>query len=402
MSKHLVFSILVLQLASWSRLAFAQQTTGGSTMPDGSEEITIASLPDSECRLTSQATGRTTAVPVDDVGIVHVWATRSLTSDRYAVTCNEGGSTVSYEFDRMDSSTFNPATPRVAPTRRKTVPAIANPMAIDPADVRALGYPPRPDPSTPLFKKWLDIVTKSHTKIEIHGTPQPNLHFDPQSLSSHGRWDGIALTNSGRLSLSVGTFTIPYFSSTGDGSDAGMWSGLGGWGGGAIIQDGVYWYANNNAFAPAVFVEYFPEGAIFLNFYIRLGDNVDFWAWEGDANCNYGPGFTGYGCFWFEDKTLSTNSMGDFFRPMPQGVTFSGPTAEGIIERSSNKTRLAQWPANGAFMALDIYDWNWGYHDITNAPDTLIYMTNNSNQSLAEAVNGQHNNMIQFQYYHSL
>jgi hypothetical protein len=127
---------------------------------------------------------------------------------------------------------------------------------------------------------------------------------------------------------------------------------------------------------------------------------VDFWAWEGDASCNYGPLSQGFGCFWYENKDLGT-AVGTFAVAKPaSAAAFNGATAEGIIERV-NGANLAKWPAGGAFLSLDGWDWNWGYHDISANPDWNSTLQNSSSQTLATAANYNGANEMSFTWVRS-
>jgi hypothetical protein len=45
---------------------------------------------------------------------------------------------------------------------------------------------------------------------------------------------------------------------------------------------------------------------------------------------------------------------------------------------------------------LDAYDWNWGYHNITNQPDLNITLKNSAGSTVATAGNFGGTNTMQF------
>jgi hypothetical protein len=167
-----------------------------------------------------------------------------------------------------------------------------------------------------------------------------------------------------------------------------------------VIQDGVYYQVTSNVGHLRAWYEYYPGPATYTNFVLSPYDSVDFWAWEGDSGCNYGPNPAGYGCFWYENKTAGTTN-GIFAVKIPAGApAFTGATAEGVIERV-NGAYLASWATDSAFMALDAHDWSWGYHDIFNGPDLNMTLDNAGGAALATAANVGDTNSMQFNWVKS-
>jgi hypothetical protein len=385
--RRLLNIVLFLVVSSISSITVRSLAQAPRPLEDGQQEITVASLPGSVCNLQSAAKPAEVAfVIADDEGIVHVWASRSLTSDRYTLTCDEDKISATHDFDLNDSAAFVPAKPRVPSTTRTTLMPLQNPMALEPAQVIKAGYPPRPDPASPLYKKWLDIVSKPLIHIDPTLVARPDVHFNPETGTTSTVWDGMTVHNSVRYSLAVGTFWIPIFSSTVSGSKAAIWSGLDGFNTNDVVQDGVFVQFSGSVGSYSAWYEYFPDPPVFSSMVVAPTDSVDFWAWEGDANCNYGTNLTGRACFWYENKTRGT-AVGTFNVAKPASApAFVGSTSEGVMERV-NGAPLASWPAGGAFLYLDAYEWSWAYHDISSDADWNTTLKNASNQTMATAGN---------------
>jgi hypothetical protein len=140
--------------------------------------------------------------------------------------------------------------------------------------------------------------------------------------------------------------------------------------------------------------EYHPFTAVVnMSWAPAMGDSMLFVTAESDGACNVGPGYTGYGCFNYEDETqnLMLASI-PFVVSLPKGATFLGATAELIIERqcAGETDTLCQhgpplatfYGTEGAFAAAD-RGGNW--HDFNTDNYRDITMINTSNQALVTA-----------------
>ena len=211
------------------------------------QEITIASLPDSICKLVDDETGDSISASADDEGLVHLWATRARASKAFTLNCEEPNGFgakrhENYRFDLADAQTFGPAVPRAVSKRRRIVPALTNPTAISQRDLTAAGYPPRPAAESAHYERWLALVSSPFVSIDAN-TISTDRFFGPAIPASDPVWGGVALINTlgTKYTQATGYIGIPTFFQQGTStSQAALWVGLGGWNGDpSIIQLGV-------------------------------------------------------------------------------------------------------------------------------------------------------------------
>jgi hypothetical protein len=200
------------------------------------------------------------------------------------------------------------------------------------------GYPPRPAPDTGGYEKWLKMVSKPITIVSPHDIERAELHFGPATDRTDPRWSGL-VPNNGRYSISIATFNVPAFVSTGSGSNAAVWGGLDN-SGLALIQDGIFYQVAGTVGSYSSWFEYLPAAPQFQPFPITPGNSMTFVAWEGDISCTLGsPAGAGFGCFYWQDNTAGIATT--IFVVTGNG-NFAGSTCEGVFERQASSS-LASW-----------------------------------------------------------
>jgi len=350
-------------------------------------EITIASTPHARCTISSHLTQETMPVWADDVGLLHLWAAETTTPETYRLECEEEGKAASRVLDLSDPELFQPATARARPTGRSTLPALTETQALSPEELIHAGYPPRPDPvrAAPLYKRWLDLVSKPMTLIRPNLVHQPGVEFGPVEFRTSSAWSGSILHQTGtRFVWAIGTMQVPHCQNPAGttSSRVAFWAGLDGWAtGGNVIQDG-FMYENVGGVGRYVaWYEYFPLAPVFdSTMVVRPNDSVTFWAWEGDVNCTAGVGRVGYGCFWYKNNT--TNVTAGTFTVERPNMFFTGTTGEAIAERVG-------WPVSkfsfGTNMEFAIIDYNGGWHSQATNPYYIVGIVNGAGQQLVAA-----------------
>ena len=356
-----------------------------ATASTAQKSITIASTPNAECLLRSSNPKNAQTMPVwaDDTGIIHLWGPQTSTSETYALNCKENGITVQHAIDLADAATFLPAKPSAAPPR-KILPALSDPTSPSQAALIAAGYPPRPNPGTPAYAKWLEIVSAPATLVPQHPVTMPDLQF---GLSfGPNNWAGLELDAANtRYVVALSGFPVPPMGVSASNSAASFWSGLGG-DGEALIQDGVLYRSVFNIGWYIPWYEYWKDTSsvpVFnSNFVINPNDNMVEFAWEGDSTCTIGPGHTGYGCFWYQDQTHQNETFQSLPVKAPAGSVFNGTTAEGIVESQSGFLFPPWTSAPMQFLAYDPYG---GTHDFATDPFKNNTMVDGSENVMARA-----------------
>jgi hypothetical protein len=397
--------------------ANGQATEAAKTCSE-QREITVSSLPFAKCVLGSATSQETMPVWADDVGIVHLWGTPTTAPASYRLDCDEGGVSRRYALELSDTATFRPATPRVAPTGRRTRPALADPMGPTDAELHQRGYPPRPSPTSPMYSKWLEMVSVPTTLVPGHDVPRPDMSFNPVTIEydklSDGGWAGLVVNAPQvRYSGVIANFTVPRFTSTGTNANASMWVGLDGVGTSEMIQAGITYGALasdtncHNIGAYQAWYEYYAFDAFFGQnvttpqfpcFAVNPGDSITVEVWEGDSQCNFGyPNDVGYGCFYLVDNTTGLqmpmgNGLVGWPWPEPLGYgTFTGATCEAIMEPQppGSPRPIAKWST--ANIQFDCYDYFYGEHNAGNHPSPLgepylqLNLQNDNGQTLIGA-----------------
>lgn len=353
--------------------------TSRQPAPGASGEITLQTVANAQCTVTSTSSGRGMPVVADDSGLVHLWAASTAASETYTLDCEDTRSSTRIKFDLKDSATFVPALPRAtaaASTPKRIRPALRDPESMTQEALTKAGYPPHPDPKSALYAKWLSAVTTPTEVLAPRLIQRTDVNFDPVTNFNSARWDGIAQTAQTRYSLSVAGFTIPSFSPILHSSNAGMWTGVGGVTG-ELIQDGIFYSSIEKVGTYKPFFEYAPAPPVFPNFVVGAGDSMIIAVWEGDSTCTFGLRF-GFGCFYIQDI-----SRGSTFTAMvaDPGNSFVGESCEGVIERQAS-SKLAKWSGSPQ-MQVDCYDAVGGFHNFSLSPYLKVTMVNNFSDVLA-------------------
>jgi hypothetical protein len=160
------------------------------------------------------------------------------------------------------------------------------------SDVIAAGYPPRPDPDSPRYERWLELVSTPVTLIDVHAV-QTNRHRGPAKAMSSTNYAGIALDYPGSAPYTTYTdagswMFVPDLSQQGSGSIASPWIGLGGVHDSVIIQQGVEGFSSGGVTMYFAWYEYYPDGLLMLDTNVNPNDLVYMEAYECDQSWNSG------------------------------------------------------------------------------------------------------------------
>jgi hypothetical protein len=347
-----------------------------------------------------RASGDSHSVWSDDEGLVHLWAAASEASDAYDLDCLENGTVVHHEFDLSDPDAFTPAVAR-APKQGVVLQPLKDPENVSQDDVLAAGYPPRPQKGTGPYESWLKLVSSSPRNIDPPKVvDKSGLHFNPESPATGTIWSGLELQKaSTRYVESYMAFTIPTFSSTGANSRAALWGGIDN-SASALIQDGMYYLVTGGVGNYTAWYEYLPDGFITPMFTVGAGDQIIFYAWEGNSSCSFSVG-GGYGCFYWYDVTRNT-TFGTLAYKAPSTANFTGYCCEGIMENNNSPTTwLASWSGT-AVASLECQDSAGSWHTATGDPD-LNWTLKNGSTTLATAANGggTYGDKVNYTFVHS-
>ena len=223
-------------------------------------------------------------------------------------------------------------------------PSDFNPLVASDADLRAWGFPPRPDSSKQEgYDLWTRMVTAKRVTPQLIFT---NIYHGPARNVKAGvartnttaalsdNWSGYAITQepgtfySKNSTYVMAKWTIPSVSPPSGSScssatfDSAQWVGFDGWGGSSdVLQGGVEANCGNSDYA---WYEWFPYAQTILSSpAVGAGDYVY-------AETIYDTA-TPHGNFYIWNETTGV-ATAVLFNP-PSGVTLSGNSIEWVVER---------------------------------------------------------------------
>ena len=346
----------------------------------GDKEVLVATAPHAMCTLRGEGTAGTITVWADDVGLVHLWAPRTRTGETYALDCVESDDTATHTLDLAAPSASFRTAPAAPSPKRRSRPALADPEHANQSTLIAQDYPPKPNPEKApgAYKRWLDVVT---VPMEIVETPAKNLGvtFGPATNFGSGSWGGVQLDAPGtRYVVADGRFTTPEFSPSGSSSHTSLWVGVGNK---VIIQAGVQYATVGSVKVYQTWYEYFPVQLQAQDAAIPVspGQDLYIWAWEGDAQCNPGLGHTGWGCFSIANTTTGLQTA--TIQVQNPANTFTGDSAEAIVERTPPTTPIASW-TTPIQVSFDAWADSMQGHDHVSDPFINWTLANPSGQTM--------------------
>src|SRR5262249_20797493 len=143
-----------------------------------------------------------------------------------------------------------------------------------------------------------------------------------------------------------------------------FWVGIDGWGSNDVVQDGTdqdtltaFWIQTSSYDA---WVEWYPlSSQTVSNFPVNPGDRMHVWTWVTDASGNYSTKPTvGWFYMWNESQNVYVYTS----IKLPSGATFSGHSAEWVMERPTvlgSLSNLANYSTAQLTNAI-VYDLNGG------------------------------------------
>jgi hypothetical protein len=223
--------------------------------------------------------------------------------------------------------------------------------AITDREIAQRGFPPRPDPDKAPgpYARWERLVSRPWSKVASQGVPmEGHLNGGAVQITSALNWSGAIAQASSPLLLVQGDWTVPTIGGPGFDTASSLWVGLDGNannpdGSSDLIQCGTrqnsYYNVEdaNEYWDYYAWVEYMGttkggtnEGAEQRVFTVDTHDEINADAWACDSEFNE-DAHGGFGCFFIADLTLNLVYSGPP-TPIPAGVSFSGRSAEWIME----------------------------------------------------------------------
>ena len=384
--------------------AIARQTPNTHVthrMPTGSTSVaSVQTLANATCTLHEAGNPmRTMRVFSDDRGTARIQLDHLAHEIRHGeldLDCtDESGAGQTDAIDVVIDDTASPSAPAPYDTRglptlaRLDVPA----SSLTAADLATRHYPPRPNANdADGTAAWTRLVTSGAAIVTPHVIADTVRHGNANS----GNWSGYTLTSSAQTPIYAwiyGEWNVPrgYSESGFYSSDhSSFWVGIDGWGTNDVVQDGtdsntltVFWVQTSSYDA---WLEWYPQSSqVVSNFPVNPGDRIHAWTWMTDANGNYSSQPT---VGWFYMWNENANVYVYYSLHTPSGATFSGHSAEWVLERptvNGSVARLTNYSTAQMTNALT-YDLNGGSHTFTGDNTDVswnVTMTGSSGNALS-------------------
>lgn len=266
-----------------------------------------------------------------------------------------------------------------------------DPTTASQEDLQGYGYPRRPDSNdTKPYAAWLRAVSAPRIDPELVPNPgrfhRPNQQIATSSTvknttkTQSGNWSGYSLVGGSPVFTEVvGLWIVPnvgkqFRKLTGYSS---MWVGIdGNCACDDLIQDGTAQEWVNGAAQYYAWIEFIPKSEVLIkNFPVAPGDVIYATSSVGTKN----GVVTG---FYFMTN-YNTNKSVSTSLPIPSGTTFSGKSAEWVVERTEVDGSFKNPLPYYAFAYMDNA---WAYRGTSSK--TITYLSQ-ANQNIT-MVNGSH------------
>lgn len=284
-----------------------------------------------------------------------------------------------------------------------------DPISASASELDAYGYPPRPDPGdTDAYAAWVRAVSTTRVTPQlivtnryhgpIHKIGAPVVEDNTSTLVSTN-WSGYALTSNGKPPFTevVGQWYVPNIGATSK-SITGFsseWAGIDGYNSSDVIQDGTEADFYGGSAHYNAWFEFYPEPEMLPkgNFPVAPGDLISAYSWEEVV----GGKVTGK----FYMTNLSTKISFSTSLTIPAGASFSGNSAEWIVERTTvNGSDTNPLP----FYAMTYMNDAWTYK--SGSSTKILYSTQpnvnirmNQGSTLLSSAFGQDSSSIWFQWH---
>jgi hypothetical protein len=336
--------------------------------PGKMSAVSVNSLPNAVCTLRAQDDSgavRTLKLYADDQGEVRFHARPSAETDsppNLQLSCAANDQVMDHGIELRASTAGAASAGRIRQAGRARPALTGDPMLPSQEELLSRGYPLRPDPEKmpEAYATWLRMVTSEATEIEPRFVTRPGFRAPPPGVgpvrlptaSNSNNWSGFVLYRDPYiLKVLNATPPQPYvFASSewyvpsvtgeqGVQDNSVLWVGMDGESTGDVLQDGTGHDAIGTSFLGIkwtmasiyAWTEFFPADLQQLtNFRVGPGDHMLGQVWMGNAGSK--PTLTGvFGvCFLFN---LTTGSYTYVYITPPAGTTFTGSSAEWIMER---------------------------------------------------------------------
>ena len=363
-----------------------RQTVAPGTM----SAISVNSLPNAVCTLRAQDDSgvvRTLKLYADDQGEVRFHVRPSAETDsppNLQLSCEANDQVMDHGIELRASTAAAASAGRIRQSGRARPALTGDPMLPSQEELLSRGYPMRPDPEKmpEAYATWQRIVTSEATEIEPRvvtrpgfraGPPSPVGPFRLPSTTTSGNWSGFVLRYPYIRSVLNPYSPPPFVFASGEWfvpsvageqgvqDNSSLWVGMDGSGNSDVLQDGTGQDAIGTNFLGIkwtvasyfAWTEFFPADAQQLtNFKISPGDHMLGQVWMGNAGSK--PTFTGvFGvCYLFN---LTTGTYTYVYITPPSGTTFTGISAEWIMERPTIDGVLPDLSDYGVAMILNAW-----------------------------------------------
>jgi hypothetical protein len=355
---------------------------------------TLSTIPNSACTVPGHAPGesKVPTVYADDYGELSVSYSKVQTGgDRLLLDCAApSGQHQTIDVDAAPEAVRHALSDPLAAGHRLRPALSGDPLSYSQAEIRALGFPPRPDAtkSPGRYANWLKMATRTMEYVPAAPGGREGAKFSP-NLGTSPNWAGGQFQSTlipYQMVEAEGSFNIPTvtpFSGSCEfpclvGTGA-IWVGLDGNGDGGytdIVQAGVEfdsYLIESYAFVTyEAWTEYWPAKSVPVpNWTVHADDEFYDLVWVGDESGNLNAQS---GTAWFEPVDYSNNQYTVVSAPITNG--FAGLSAEWIIEDASGELPNFGSSALYGTFAVDTGDNEWDFAN-TNSPEEIWMLPGN-------------------------
>lgn len=315
-------------------------------LPGSSSTVSLRTLPNAVCSLSTVGTTQNLRVFADDDGVARVHLDHldaSVRQGSLALACqDDAGQTMTHTINVViDDSAVPQAPVRYETAGKPTLVKLDAVAAFSQSDLSSRHYPPRPTGSgdSDELATWTRLASSAPTIVAPHVVGDRDRNHSTPNTSNN--WSGYVLTSGASAPIYAwiyGQWNVPRaYAESGFASwdHSSFWVGIDGWGSNDVVQDGtdqdtltVFWVQTSSYDA---WVEWYPlSSQTVSNFPVNPGDRIHAWTWVTDANSNYSSNPTvGWFYMWNETENVYVYTS----ITLPSGATFSGHSAEWVMER---------------------------------------------------------------------
>lgn len=369
----------------------------------GVSALSVTTIPNARCELRGEGEALDArehlSVYSDDEGIARVHlrhADPSVDHAALVLDCDDGaGRTSTHPIDVsvVEGASSQPPA-RFSKAGRRVLPALdVSPESLSESEVAARGYPPRPDreKAPDQYAKWLELASSSATVVEPHLMSTPERFHRNVILDGAGNssiWSGYVITSQAVVYGEIfGAWPVPAVA-----AQSGFyyldystyWVGIDGYGTSDVVQAGTSQNTQTifgiQASTYGAWTEWYPlTSQTVSNFPVNPGDDIEVWVWVANAANTWSA--TG-GNGWFLVWNATQNVQTEVTTVIPAGVTFTGHTAEWIMERPTVNGTITSLANYGTAQMTDSWacDFSYGTHYFGSDTSTQLTMMNGTDE----------------------